>query len=70
MVLGKHYLNYKNALLKLNMKTLENRRNIVNIKFAQDAVKYNTMGDLFYKNENNKYYTKNHENYQVFHATT
>ena len=70
MVLGKQYINYYTALLKLNLTTLEERRTIINLKFAKDAVQNHTMNDLFILNENHNYNTRNIEKYKIFHANT
>ena len=70
MVLGKKFITYETALLKLNLETLEDRRNNLNLKFAQDAVKNNNMKDIFYKNVNFKHNTRHHEIYNVMHANT
>ena len=39
-------------------------------KFATNAVKFNTMNDLFMKNKNANYNTRKHEYFNVFHANT
>ena len=70
MVLGKKYMNYNTALLKLNMTSLEERRQHINLKFAKEAVKNNTMNDLFFENKNKYYKMRNNEKYHVFHANT
>ena len=70
MTLGQKYITYENALLKLNLTTLEERRKMLLSKFATNAIKYNTMNDLFFKNKNEKYNTRKHEYYTVFHANT
>ena len=70
MTLGKKYFSYENALLKLNLTTLEERRKLLNLKFATNAVKFQTMDDLFLKNKNEKYHTRHHEFYEVFNANT
>ena len=50
MVLEQKYKNYENALLTLNLKSLENRRKQLSLKFAKDAIEYDTMRDIFYEN--------------------
>ena len=70
MVLGKKYTNYETALLKLNLISLEKRRTAINLKFAKDALESNTMNDIFIKNKNEQYSTRNHEQCKVFHANT
>ena len=70
MVLEKKYINYEKALLKLNLTTLEDRRNTLNLKFAQNAIKYNTLNSLFIRKENKYHHTRNNEVINVFHANT
>ena len=70
MVLEEKYVNYETALLKLNMKTLEERRNELNLKFAKNAIKNQTLRNLFTRNENQCYNTRSKGMYSVFHANT
>ena len=41
------YENYENALLKLNMVSLEKRRQELCLKFAKSGIKHEKMNDLF-----------------------
>ena len=64
---------YDNALLKLNLDTLAYRREQISLKFAKDGIKYNTLNDLLFKNENENNLiqeVKNHETYNVNFANT
>ena len=70
MVLGKRYIDYENALLKLNLTTLEERQKMLNLKFAKNAVENNTLNDLFIENKYQNYYTRHYEKYNVSHANT
>ena len=66
MVLKEKYEHYENALLNLNLESLESRRKYLCEKFAKSGIKYNKLQDLF--PENNKYRkmeTKDQEKYTV-----
>ena len=54
MVLKHEYTNYENALLKLNLQTLEERRKELCLKFAKDSIKNEVLSDLFPINDNLK----------------
>ena len=43
-------LQYKAALARLNLETLENRRNILALRFARQAKEHNQLSQLFKKN--------------------
>ena len=70
MVLEKKYSSYEQALIQLNLNTLEQRRKQLCLNFAEDAVKYETMTDIFIKNKCKQYDLRKHENFQVFQANT
>ena len=53
MVLKEKYEHYENALITLNLESLESRRKYWFEKFAKSGIKYNKLQDLF--EENNKY---------------
>ena len=65
------YKNYENAILKLNLDTLENRRKELILRFAKNGIKKNTLNDLFplndKKHEMNK---RSNEKYAVDFAFT
>ena len=43
-------LQYKAALARLNLETLENRRNNLTLRFARQAKEHNKLSHLFKKN--------------------
>ena len=42
----KEYKNYTDGLMKLNLESLEDRRENIAIKFAEDGLKNGTLNDL------------------------
>ena len=65
LVLKEKYKNYENAILKLNLDTLENRRKELILRFAKNGIKKNTLNDK--KHEMNK---RSNEKYAVDFAFT
>ena len=61
--------SYENALLKLNLQSLEQRRKELCLNFAKNCIKYEKLTDLFPKNEN-LHDLRNPEKYNVLHANT
>ena len=51
LVLKEKYLNYENALLLLNLDSLQTRRKNLCLKFAQTGIKNNKLNDLFPVND-------------------
>ena len=51
LILREKYKNYDNALLLLNLDTLEKRRQDLCLKFAKTGIKNDTLSDLFPMNE-------------------
>ena len=51
MVLKEKYINYENEKIILNLKSLEERRHMLNLKFSKNGIKYNGLNDLFPENE-------------------
>ena len=47
LILQDKYVNYENALLKLDLVSLEQRRQTLCLKFAKSGIKYEKMNDLF-----------------------
>ena len=70
MVLGRNYTSYESALMKLNLKSLEERRLDLISKFAIDAIKHETMTDIFLKNDETCYKLRKQEKYKICHANT
>ena len=46
LVLGKNYRNYEDALIKLNLYSLNKRRTELCLKFAKSGLRNNTLRDL------------------------
>ena len=53
LVLKNQYNTYEDALEKLNLDTLADRRKKISLKFAQDGIKFDTFNDLLKKKEKN-----------------
>ena len=61
--------SYENALIILNLQSLEQRRKELCLNFAKNCIKYDKLTDLFPKNEN-RYDPRNPDKYNVLHANT
>ena len=61
--------SYENALMKLNLQSLEQRREELCLNFAKNCIKNEKLTDLFPENEN-QYDLRNTEKYKVLHANT
>ena len=71
LVLREKYQNYEEALLKLNLDSLEVRRTNLCLKFAQTGIKNKTLSDLFPINEKtHKMKTRDDNKYKVNFANT
>ena len=71
VILQEKYNGYKNALNKLDLESLSERREQLCLNFAQKCVKNNKTKNMFHLN--NKYHnmnTRNTDKYQVQHANT
>ena len=65
------YIDYENALLKLNLQPLEQRRKELCSNLANNSIKHNTLNDLFPENKkSHAMKTRNPEKYQVTYANT
>ena len=53
LVLKNQYNTYEDALEKLNLDTLADRREKISLKFAQDGIKFDTFNDILKKKEKN-----------------
>ena len=61
--------SYENALIKLNLETLEQRRTDVCLTFAKNCVKNGIISELFSENKSaHDMETRHQEKYQVFYA--
>ena len=70
-ILGESYKSYEDALKKLDLVTLEERREQMCIKFAKGCLKLEKMKKLFPKNESNHSMEKRYpEFYKVVRAKT
>ena len=71
LVLKDKYQNYENALLILNLDSLESRRQVLCTKFAKDGIKHNKMNELFLENtKKHNMETRKNEKYVVNFAHT
>ena len=61
--------SYENALMKLNLQTLEQRRQGLCLKFAKNCIKNDKLTDLFPENEN-MHESRYPEKYKVLRANT
>ena len=71
IILGQKYKSYKNSLIKLNLESLEERRESLCLRFAQKCTtneKTKEMFPLKFKTHNMK--TRKIEKYEVQHANT
>ena len=71
LVLKVKYQDYHNALLTLNLETLQSRRQLLCTKFAKAGIKHNKMNDLFVENsKKHNMETRKNEKYVVNFAHT
>ena len=71
LVLQNQYSSYKEALIKLNLLTLSDRRQHLCLNFARSGIENNTLTDLLRKNEkNHNMITRKNEIYQVDFCNT
>ena len=71
LILKERYKNYENALIILNLETLENRRKKLCRKFANNGIMNNTLKDLFPLNKKkHKMNNRHQEKYKVDFANT
>ena len=71
LILQENYGNYENALMKLNLLTLEKRREILCLKFAKSGIKYEKLNDLFpKKSKEHNMKTRNTDEFNTNFANT
>ena len=70
MILKNKYTSYQDSLLKLNLPTLEERRNELSLKFAKKCLHSEKFKDLFPENPPHQINTRNYEKYQIPHCLT
>ena len=71
LVLKEKYKNYEDALILINLDSLETRRKEMCIKFAKNGIKNGTLNDLFQINDKkHKMKTRENNDYKVTFANT
>ena len=71
LVLRENYISYDSALLKLNMETLKERRENLQLKFGLSGLKYNKLNDLLPINDKSlDMKTRNYQHFKVDFANT
>ena len=71
IILKEKYKDYDQALIKLNLDTLERRRQDLCLRFAKDGIKHNKLNDLFPTNtKEHNMKTRNNKRYKVDFANT
>ena len=71
LILKDEYISHENALRKLDLETLKERRNILCLNFARKCLKNPKNIDLFRLNERKHLMQpREHEHYKVFLART
>ena len=72
LILRQEYVNYENALLKLNLDSLASRREAMSLKFANDGIESNTLNDLLIRNRQKSKFreVKQQEIFRVQYANT
>ena len=69
VILGQKYKSYRNALNKMNLEDLNERRENLCLTFAQRSSRHPTMKKMFPLNKKSEgMSTRNPENYKVQHA--
>ena len=64
LILGNKYKSYEESLLQLNLQTLEQRRQDLSLKFANDCLKNDKLKSLFKENPNHSN-TRHSEKFDV-----
>ena len=73
IILKESYHSYSHALKKTNLKTLNERRKALCLRFAKNCTKYASTKNMFPENNKRKAYkidTRKFEQYQVTNAKT
>ena len=71
LVLRENYISYDSALLKLNMETLKERRENLQLKFGLSGLKYNKLNNLLPINDKSlDMKTRNYQHFKVDFAIT
>ena len=71
MVFKEKFKNYENTQIILNLYSLEQRRNLLYLKFAKNGLKNKNLNDLFpTNNKEHKMNTRSNEKFKVQFANT
>ena len=71
VILGNEYTTYENALAKLDLQTLEERRDFLCLNFARKCVQNDNLKHMFpLNNQNTSIQTRYKEKYKVHFART
>ena len=71
LIFGKLYENYGDALDKLNLQTLEERREVLSLKFAENCLKNPKVANMFLiKKKENAMQLRKSEKFKVKHSKT
>ena len=70
IMLGIHYTGYEEALERLNLDTLKDRREKLALKFGQKCLKIEQMENCFKKNMKNVHDLRKQEEYEVKFASS
>ena len=71
VIMGPRYTNYSDALMKLNLQTLDERRKLLCIKFAKKCLLVDKFKKMFPLNvKSHKMEKRNHERYRVNKSLT
>ena len=69
LILKNQYTNYQEALLKLNIESLQDRREELSLRFSKSCLKNPKFENLFPLNPQS-HITRNHEKYFIPHCNT
>ena len=70
MALTNNYTDYKSGLLRINLETLESRRQTICLKWAKTGLKNNTSKDLLPTNEGKQIINRKNEKHKVTFSNT
>ena len=70
VILKSRYIDYENALKVMQLKTLEERRSYLCLKFAKKCIKHPVANEMFPLNPPSEHYTRRHEKFKVQKART
>ena len=70
IALKNRYRDYESSLIKLNLESLELRRNILCLNWAKQGIRNDNMKDYFPLNKAKQIETRNHEKYKVNFSNT